>query len=125
MAFSVSELTTTAIVLIPDADETAEKDVRAGGVTAYGMYVDNSANAAASYVKLYDNADPTVGTDAPEYIFEIEGSGGLNGGKVFIPFNGGTGLVFGTALSVACVTAGGTSGVTGPTSTVPMHLVTS
>ena len=126
MAVSIAELTSTTIVSDTDADETSENDVRGGATTLYGIYADNTANTGLVYLKFYDNVNPTVGTTDPDMILEIEGSsGGVNGGDVFIPINGGTGMAFANGLSFACVTTGGTAGTTEPTSAVKVALVVS
>src|SRR5574337_186288 len=97
----------------------ATKDaVKASAGTIYGIVVDNSANAAASYLKLWDVASGgvTVGTTDPDWIVKIAASA-----KKTIAFP--EGLAFGTALTAACVTTGGTAGVTNPTSSVPVSIV--
>ena len=92
--------------------------IKASAGTLYSIIIDNSANAAASYLKLWDLASGsvTVGTTAPDWIIKIAASV-----KKTIVFP--EGLAFATALSAACVTAGGTAGVTGPTSDVDARLV--
>jgi hypothetical protein len=105
------------IVQDTDSDGTSENDVRVGACTLYMVDVDNSANAAVSYLKLYDSASPTVGTTAPDMIFKVPASVR----RVFaIP----DGVAF-TNLSFACVTTAGTAGTTNPTSNVTVKLVTS
>lgn len=107
------------IVKDTDSDGTAENDVRSGAATLYLVYVDNSANAAASFTKLYDAAAPTVGTTAPDYIFKTPAS--VRRTYWLDP----AGVAFATAISFATVTAGGTAGTTNPTSNVEVHLYTS
>ena len=126
MAISVSELTNTAIVYDADSNEVAENDVRAGACTLYGMYADNSAVDELAYVKFYDSAAPTVGTTAPDFILMLEknADNDVNEGEMFMVFNGGTGISFNN-LSFATVTTGGTAGVTTPTGTVKIALITS
>ena len=109
-----------AIVHIADCDETADNDVRGGPCTLLSVKVDNSANAALSYLKLYDDLAPNVGTTVPEEIIQIDASEDLS-----YSINGGKGLVFDTGLSIAAVTAGGTGGTTGPTSAMLVTLETS
>jgi hypothetical protein len=83
----------------------------------YLVSVDNSANAsAASFLKLWNAAAPTVGTTVPDMIIRVPGGATT---LLAIP----EGVSFGTGLSFACVTAGGTGGVTGPTSDVSVVLV--
>ena len=92
--------------------------VKASSGTVYLIEIDNSANAAASFVKLWDAASGsvTVGTTAPDWVIKIPAST-----KRTIPFPAG--IAFGTALTAACVTAGGTSGTTSPSSSVPVRIV--
>ena len=100
-----------------DTDETAENDVNDGAATIYLIQIDNSANAsAASYLKLYNAASPTVGTTAPDIVIMAPGGATV---KVAI----GEGISFGTALSMAAVTTAGTGGTTGPSSAVVTTVV--
>ena len=91
--------------------------VKASSGTLYGLVIDNSANAAASYVKLWNTASGsvTVGTTAPDWIFMVPAS-------VKKTFSMPEGIAFGTALSAACVTTAGTAGTTNPTSNVDVRI---
>lgn len=86
--------------------------------TLHSIVVDNSANAAASYLKLWDAASGsvTVGTTAPDWTFKVPAST-----KRTIVFHDGA--AYATALSAACVTTAGTAGVTGPTSDVVVEFI--
>src|SRR3990167_4759009 len=86
----------------------------------FGVRVDNSLNGAATYLKMWNVASGsvTVGTTAPDWIFKIPASSK----KTFV-FVGDTDDEFDTALSAACVTAGGTAGTTNPTSSVNVQVV--
>ena len=102
--------------LTPNA--TADNAVQSGTVYIASITIDNSNNAAKSYLKLYDHASPTVGTTAPTHIFEAPAS------KVIrVNFHKNK-PEFTTSLSVACVTAAGTAGTTSPTSTVSVGILT-
>lgn len=131
MAISILELTNTVIIRNTDANGTVEKDVRAGAMTLYGMYVDNTpTDAAPAYIKFWDHANPTIGTTPPDYVFEIEGNGSgdtkaVNAGDVYMVFNGGTGIPFSVGMSYAVVTTGGTAGTTNPATTVKVDMETS
>lgn len=105
-------------ILFTDTAMGATKDaIKASSAVVLYVIVDNSANGAASYVKLYNVASGsvTVGTTDPDEI-------------IFVPANvivthvfytsAAPGKTFGTALTAACVTTAGTSGVTGPSSSV-------
>lgn len=100
------------------ASNNTKAAVKASSGTIYAIIVDNSANAAISYVKLYDLASGsvTVGTTAPDMVFEIAAST-----KLTIAFP--EGIAFATALTEACVTAGGTAGVTSPSSSVVLTIL--
>ena len=100
-----------------DADET-EDDIDSGAGTLYAVEVDNTLNAAVTYVKLYNAASGavTVGTTAPDFIFLVPAS-------VSRAFIFPQGIAYDTALSIAAVTTAGTAGVTGPTSAVPARVV--
>lgn len=122
MAISSTPLNTNItanIVQDSASNATSEDNVRNGATTVYMVDVDNSANAAVTYVKLYDSAAPTVGTTAPDMILKVTASAR----KVFV-FDM-AGIAFTTGLSFASLTAGGTAGVTGPTSDVIVKILCS
>lgn len=130
MAVTIIELTSTTVVHKATANATAENDVRSGATTLYGYFIDNNGtDAPKAYLKLYDALAPTIGTTDPDWIFDLEGTGTgdsqkLNDGQTFVVLNGGTGISFATALSLAVVTAGGTGGTTDPTVTLNVTLIT-
>lgn len=94
---------------------TPNKDIRGGPTTLYLLHVDNnqSGSTTAVYLKLYDKAIPVVGTDAPTFIFLIPAST-----VVCIPLNLPSGVLFATALSMACMKEAGTAGTTAPDTNV-------
>ena len=72
--------------------------------------VDNTANAAATYVKLWNSTGAiTVGTTAPDMVLYVPASTRI---AFVIP----TGVTWGTGTQVAAVTTAGTAGSTSPTS---------
>lgn len=87
--------------------------VKTSAGTIHALIIDNTANAAITYIKLYHalTGSVTVGTTAPDDIIAIPASV-----KRTISFVEGLGFL--TGLSVAAVTAGGTGGTTSPTSSV-------
>jgi len=91
--------------------------IKASSAKVYYVTVDNSLNVAASYVKLYNLASGsvTVGTTVPDEVILVPASVVIT--QVFST-GSAPGKTFGTALSAACVTAGGTAGVTPPSSNV-------
>lgn len=96
--------------------------IKASSAKLYSITIDNTANAgAASYVKLWNLAGGSVviGTTAPdEVIFVPQGVI-----KTVSFFTGAApGVTYPTALSAACVTTGGTAGVTAPVSPVVVSI---
>lgn len=92
--------------------------VAAAASTLYQIEVDNTANAAVTYVKLWNTASGgvTLGTTAPDMILMLPAS-------VSRTFVFPSGVAFGTAVTVAAVTTAGTAGTTGPTSDVTVRIV--
>jgi hypothetical protein len=91
--------------------------VKSGAGTTYVIEVDNSANAAITYLKCYhSNGAITVGTTAPDEIHLIPGLAKVD----IIPVGG---KAFAAGLQVAAVTAGGTAGTTAPTSSTIVRIV--
>lgn len=91
--------------------------IKSSSAKVYSVTIDNSANAAPSYVKLYNLASGsvTVGTTAPDEIIYVPS----NAVVTQVYFTGAAqGKTFGTGLSAACVTTGGTAGSTPPSSSV-------
>ena len=114
---------TFQIVKDADADGTIQRDVFPGKCRLHHVSLDNAANGAASYLKLYDDLNPVVGTTSPDEILRARASV-----KEEFPINPNVenpGLVFENGLSFACVTAGGTAGTTSPTSNVVVVLTVS
>ena len=108
----------TKLIVQTDADENANNDVTGAAGSVYQIDVDNEANADnAAYLKIYDNASPTIGTTSPDFVLKVPVSQRRN---LVIP----DGWDF-TNLSFACVISGGTAGTTGPTSAVIVKIVTS
>jgi len=91
--------------------------VKASSALIYSISVNNSANGSASYLKLFNVASGsvTLGTTAPDYVVYAPASS-----IVVVNFftSSSPGLTFGTALTAACVTTGGTAGTTPPSSSV-------
>jgi len=112
---NVTQFTDTAMGNALDA-------VKASSALVYSVLVDNTLNAgAASYVKLFNVASGsvTLGTTAPDEVIFVPG-----GRKVTVLYYDAAnpGKTFGTALTAACVTTGGTAGTTSPTSSVPVTI---
>jgi len=106
-----------AIVTDLDSDATGENNVRGAGSTVFQVDVDNTANVAPSYTKLYNAAAPVIGTSVPDFVLMTEAA------KRTVHTLGLAGTLFGTALSFATVTVGGTAGIVSPTSDVPVRIL--
>jgi len=105
------------LIIQDDATGTSNNAVTGASGTLYQLDVDNSGNSDnAAYLKLYDNASPTVGTTAPDLVFRVP----VNQRRsICIP----DGWDF-TSLSFAVVISGGTAGTTAPTNDVTVKMVT-
>lgn len=107
----------TKLVTQDNANSTPNNAVTSAAGSIYQVDVDNSANADnPAYLKIYDNASPTVGTTPPDFIFKVPVNRRL---PMVIP----DGLDF-NDLSFAVVTTPGTAGTTDPTNAVIVKLVT-
>jgi len=117
----------TSIVVASPAGETLYTDtaigntadsIKASSALLLWVKVDNSANAGAgSYLKLWNVAggSVTVGTTSPDQVLFVPASAIAT----FVFSTGAaSGMTFGTALSAACLTTGGTAGTTSPVSSV-------
>src|SRR5437773_11104486 len=96
------------------------EQVKATAPTVFMIEVDNSANPLANaYFKAWFalSASVTLGTTDPDMVIDC-----LPGKKLTIIITG-AGLVFTTGLTVACVTTGGTGGVTAPANPVAVKVV--
>jgi hypothetical protein len=94
--------------------------IKASSAVVFSLLVDNTANGgAASYVKLFNLASGgvTLGTTVPDEVIYVPA--GIKMTHFFYT-GANPGKTFATALSAACVTAGGTAGVTAPVSSVPV-----
>ena len=106
------------IIKDADCDSTAEVDLNGGSGTIYSVVVDNTNNAAeAEYVKIYNHANPVVGTTTPHVILYAAANKSL-----VYTFVGG--LTLSTSISIACVQEAGTTGTTDPTSDTLVGMVT-
>lgn len=118
MAVSNITITSLAASEFQDtANANAAVVVKGSSGTVYLIYVDNTATAALTYVKLYNTAGAvTVGTTVPDWVFQITAS--IVQPIVFAP-----GIAFSAGLQVASVTAGGTAGVTSPSGSTIVRIV--
>jgi hypothetical protein len=89
--------------------------IKASSARVYSVLVDNSANVAATYVKLFNLAGGSVvvGTTAPDEVIYVPAGLII---PVFYFTGAAPGKVFASALSAFAVTTGGTAGSTSPSS---------
>ena len=94
---------------LPHTSET----IKNGALFLFQVKIDNSANSAKSYVKLYDvvAGSVTVGSTVPNFILPCAAESTAE--YSFFP-----GAHFSTELCATCVTTAGTSGNSSPTSAV-------
>lgn len=117
---AVTQLTNTALnttTFNDTANGSTAVAVKASSSVVYAIIVDNTANAAASYLKIYNLASGsvTVGTTVPDEVIYVPLST-----KITLLYP--QGKTFGTALTIATLTAGGTAGVTAPTSSTIVNI---
>lgn len=98
-----------------DAEGTAVNNIRPGATKLHVLDIDNAANGAVSYFKVYDSLGPTIGTTDPDWILPVAAS--VQRTYLFTESDV-MGLTIANGISYACVTAGGTAGTTNPTSAV-------
>ncbi|APU88968.1 hypothetical protein Rctr197k_171 [Virus Rctr197k] len=106
----------TRLVEETAATSTAENNVTGAAGSLYMVDVDNP-NGTVVYLKIYDNAAPTIGTTPADWVFRIPASARRT-------FAMPLGLAF-TALSFAVVTGADQASVAAPASGVLVRLVTS
>lgn len=102
------------------ANDTGELLESGGTPILYAVRVDNTANSAASYFKIYDKATPAAtASDDPDFVFKVAAQSKFE----FQP-NGNLGRKLTNGLSIRCVTTGGTGGVTSPANAVIATVLT-
>lgn len=109
----------SSAALFQDTDcANAAVSIKASSAVLYEVEIDNTANAAATYVKFWNTAQGsvTVGTTAPDMVLMCPAS-------VKRSWVMPDGITFGTALTVAAVTGAGTAGTTSPTSDATVKAV--
>jgi hypothetical protein len=106
------------VITDTSTDATAAANVTGAASNLFYIEVDNTANSAASYFKVYNHASPTVGTTVPDIVVRAAASSK----EYFICPQG---VTLGTGLSYACTTAGGTAGTGSPSSAVIVRMIAS
>ena len=79
--------------------------------------IDNTANSAITYLRLFNNATPTSGGNNPDIIFPCAASSTAD-------YTIDPGVTFATALSVAVAQEAGTGGATAPSNSVTVVILT-
>lgn len=118
MAVTSLTISSLATSLFSDsANSSAAVAIKASSATVYYIYADNSANGAATYLKLWNTAagSVTVGTTVPDMVILLPAS-------TIVNFPIPQGLAFGTALSCASTTAGGTTGAVAPSTAITVRV---
>lgn len=89
--------------------------IKASSAQVFSVIIDNSLNGAATYVKLFNLASGSVvlGTTSPDEVIYVPANALVTH---VLYTSAAAGKTFGTALSAAAVTTGGTAGTTSPTS---------
>ena len=103
------------VVYSSSSMQSTVEGIKASSAKVYSVIVDNSLNGAPTYVKLYNLASGSVvvGTTVPDEVIYVPASVIVT----HVMYTGAAaGKTFGTALSAAAVTTGGTAGVSNPSS---------
>lgn len=113
------------VATITDLGATATA-VSASAGSVFLVKIDNHRNQNDPvFVKIYNSASPTVGSDIPIIIMMAppgQGGTGPNGEDLDALWCDPLGAVFGTAISAACVTAAGTAGDVSPANAVDVTI---
>ena len=116
-ASNIPLLTGASLYLNTDVDDTAgAAAVSAASCVIYEMELDNTANAAATYMRMYNTATVTLGTTVPDSIIMIPASVKIT---LVLP----SGVTFGTALRLSAGTSATLATTTAPTSNFAVKLV--
>ena len=101
-----------------DVGATLQK-VADGALYIDQIFIDNTNNAAAMYLKFYDVASGgscTVGTTNPNYLFPVAASDTAQ-------YAMNPGAHFASGIAFACLTEPGTGGTTAPTNDVSVKIL--
>jgi hypothetical protein len=128
MAVTASPLVTGlsgVIVHDTDVDENVVKNIANGACYLHAIVVDNTVGGAGLvHLKLYDNANPTVGGTDPVLILPVQASEIVCFQFAIYDSNGDyeSGLPYTVGLSYACVQEAGTAGTTAPGTAVKIYV---
>jgi len=90
--------------------------ISAASTVIYALELDNTANAAATYLRIYNNSSPTVGTTTADWMQLVPASTKIT---IVLP----SGVTFGTAVSVSAGTSNTLATTTAPSSAFAMKMV--
>ena len=90
--------------------------VSAASNVIYEMELDNTANAATTYLRMYNTGSVTVGTTVPDWIVMIPASTKIT---LVLP----SGVTFGTALTLSAGTSATLATTTAPSSAFALKIV--
>ena len=108
-------------IIYNSTDMGLAEGIKSSSAVVFAVTIDNTANVAASYVKLFNLASGsvTLGSTTPDEVIYVPA--GVISTVVFYT-GANPGKTFGTALTAACVTTGGTTGNTPPSSDVAVTI---
>ena len=89
------------------ASSTLNLNVTGTSGAWYILDINNSNATQDVYLKMYDDAAPTLGVTEPHWVIKIPAA-------TRTTLNAPTGSAYATALSFACVTTAGLAGTTAP-----------
>lgn len=120
MAASNIPILTGAILFSDTANGSgtalAGTTVKASSTVIYEIELDNTANAAATYCRLYNATSQTVGTTVPDSVILAPAST-----KITLVFTGG--VTFGTGLGCSSGTSATLATTTAPSSAFVLKIV--
>lgn len=116
MAVSNTTQISGAALVVDTSAANAAIVAKASSAVLYVLELDNTANAAASYFKIWNTGSVTVGTTVPDFVFMVPLSTKIT---LSFPF----GVTLGIALTYAATTAGGTAGSTSPSSAFAIRMI--
>jgi hypothetical protein len=105
-------------VEVTDLENTGLNDFLSTSTTVYTFDLDNAANGAVTYFKLYDSASPTYGTTEPSLMIKVAAS-------TRAVWSIAQGLKLSTGLSVMASTVDGPAAGSSPGSNFNCSMVVS
>lgn len=116
MAASNLPLLTGASLFNDTANGSTAVVIKSSSGVIYELELDNTANAAATYTRLYNSTGPTVGTTVPDWIVMVPASTKIT---LVLP----SGVTFGTGISCSSGTSAALATTTAPSSSFVLKVV--